>query len=48
MTEHVMEFLKEFLPVMIGIGSGLGFLLGGFSAVLGYALFKVQTFFEIQ
>ncbi len=43
-----MDFLKEFLPVMIGIGSGMGFLFGGVSAVLGYALFKVQTFFEAQ
>ncbi len=48
MTGQVMEFLKEFLPVMTGIGAGLGFLLGGISAVLGYAIFKVQAFFDIQ
>ena len=33
---------------MTGIGAGLGFLLGGISAVLGYAIFKVQAFFDIQ
>lgn len=48
MTASVMEFLKEYLPVLIGIGTGTGFLLGGISALLGYALSKVQAFFDVQ
>lgn len=48
MTESVIEFLKEYLPVFIGIGAGMGFLLGGISALLGYALGKIQSFFDTQ
>lgn len=48
MTEGVMEFLKEYLPVLVGIGTGIGFLLGGISALLGYLLVNVLSFFDIQ
>lgn len=46
MNENVVEFIKINLENMAAVGSGIGFLLAGTGALLGYMISKVQGLFE--
>ena len=46
MSERVLEFINEYFHLILGIGIGFGCLIGCITALLGYAINKIQSFFD--
>ncbi len=46
--ESVNEFVKQYMPEIIGAGIGGGLFFGFISVLSGYMLSKVQSFFDTR
>lgn len=46
MTAGMLDFIEEYMPIIVGVGFGIGFLLSCVSCLLGYIIGKLQEFFE--
>lgn len=42
MTENVIQFVKDYLPQLLGAGLGTGIFTGFIVTLAGYAVGKVQ------
>lgn len=42
MMENVAQFIKDYIPVLMGAGLGFGLFIGFVAELAGYAVGKVQ------
>lgn len=46
MTESVIEFIKIYIPQMIGVGVGFGSLMAVIAILTGYSIKQALSFFD--
>lgn len=46
MDESILQFMKDYMPLLASAGCGAGFLIGAAASLLGYSINKIQGFFE--